>query len=164
MREILFRAFYKGDIEKGKPLMFIQKEIDNELFFVMKEDEEFRYEFFIPFIDNDWILQQWTGLYDNTKWEQLTEKEQKAFLIKHKKAEWIGKMIFEGDVIQFEEFSLFINRKNIERQVIWNNEKALFDVKDTSFSLYNLMTVRKIKVIGNKFDNPELLEVSDVKD
>ena len=61
-------------------------------------------------------------------------------------------MIFEGDVIQFEEFSPFINRKNIERQVIWNNERALFDVKDTSFSLYNLITARKIEVIGNKFD------------
>lgn len=50
-------------------------------------------------------VRQFTGLYDNTKWEELTVEEQAEFLYpenggKHSKEEWKGKPIFEGDIIK----------------------------------------------------------------
>lgn len=42
---------------------------------------------------------QFTGLYDNSKWEDLTEQERMDWLLDHMKEEWKGKPIFIGDVI-----------------------------------------------------------------
>ena len=44
---------------------------------------------------------EYTGLKDNTKWEQLTKTEQKAWLTQGKtKEEWDGKEIYEGDIVK----------------------------------------------------------------
>ena len=62
MNRFKFRAWYSGDIEKGEPLLFEQKEIDHELFFVCKDAPEIMYPFYIPFTDSDWIVEEFTGM------------------------------------------------------------------------------------------------------
>lgn len=44
-----------------------------------------------------YIIEQCTGFRDATKWENVTEAEQKDWLRNHKKEDWNGKLIFEGD-------------------------------------------------------------------
>lgn len=43
---------------------------------------------------------EWTGLYDGTKWEELSLEEQKKFL-PYTSKEWQGKPIFEGDILAY---------------------------------------------------------------
>lgn len=48
---------------------------------------------------------QFTGLYDSTKWEELTEIEQKQWFNNGKtKEEWNGKEIYEGNIVLTQEF------------------------------------------------------------
>ncbi len=50
-----YRAWYIGD---NPPLLFEMVYIpDDELYFRMTEDHEFRYDFTVPFIDTDWIVE-----------------------------------------------------------------------------------------------------------
>ena len=56
-----FRAFYKPDLNTPDgALKFEQQEIDDQLWFV--HDANFKYPFEIPFIDNNWEVQQFIGL------------------------------------------------------------------------------------------------------
>lgn len=64
MNQFKFRAWYKPHLEQGIVEMFEQVEIDHELFFVSSKDKDVKYKFYIPFIDDDWIVEQWTGLYE----------------------------------------------------------------------------------------------------
>lgn len=50
------------------------------------------------------IFLQFTGVYDNTKWEELTESERCEYLNKDNEnriLNWQGKEIFEGDSVEF---------------------------------------------------------------
>ena len=100
---------------------------------------------------------QFTGLWDSTKWEELTQEEQNAFLHQPDGWEntedvWHGKQIFEGDIVQAHF------RNNHSKQtfcVIFGDGMFLFDnfyVKVPKYDIYCM------KVIGNIHDNPELLE------
>ena len=68
--KLKFRAYYKLDIERGNPMKFIQKVIDDELCFIYEDDynagepSSFKYPFSAMFMDDDWIIEQWTGAYD----------------------------------------------------------------------------------------------------
>lgn len=57
-----FRAYYKGDLDLGTPLKFEQMEVDDELYFV---HDHIRYPFAIPFQDDDWIVNMYTGINDS---------------------------------------------------------------------------------------------------
>ena len=59
-----FQAYCKSDIELNEPIKFIQKEIDDKLYFVAEKDEECKYEFHVPFMDDNFIIQQYTGVKD----------------------------------------------------------------------------------------------------
>ena len=90
---------------------------------------------------NDWwgdsrfILMQYTGLKDKN-----------------------GVEIYEGDIVEIEPNyggDLFYG---LETCVVkWDNEEAMFYVQTSKDGLWN----RYSKVIGNIYENPELLEVEE---
>lgn len=125
-----------------------------ELCIVKLTNNEF-YEF------EDIILMQSTGLYDSTKFEDLSEEEQEEWLESGKTAdEWQGREIFEGDIVEYldGEFSY--------RGVVEKNTVTNWYVKDifyeeiyefTGIADYNDKTCL-FKVIGNVHQHHELLE------
>jgi len=49
----------------------------------------------------DVIIQQWTGAYDNTTWEELSEQERDRWTIDgNMPSEWHGKRMYKGDIIK----------------------------------------------------------------
>lgn len=152
-RELKFRAFCKNDIEIKQPLLFEQRVIDDELFFVCSEDEEIRYDFRFPFIDPGcWILQQFTGLKDKNRRE-----------------------IFEGDILEIpwpkKENNPFYEPKSFDTEfwergiVKYYDEYARFGLE--FYSPYggegytgkeqHISDYIDSEIIGNIFQNSELL-------
>lgn len=124
---------------------------------------------------------QYAGLNDSTKWEELSEDEKEKFLSErnHKedrlntKEDWNGRRIFEGDVLscshsrlkegederdfmpEYEEYTRnyaveFVN-KGGHCGYRCRNKSIHFTL--TQNTVYN----HDINVIGNLWDNPELL-------
>ena len=105
---------------------------------------------------------QFTGLYDSTKWSDLTETEKSEWLKEHTADEWIGKKIFEGDILRCG---------NIKGVVKYSNKRAAFTFKWKRFTFHGGDFLKECNLadfgelsgledIGNIHDNPELLEVS----
>jgi len=102
----------------------------------------------------DIILMQYTGLKDSTKWEDLTKAEQSAWIKSSKpEEEWNGKEIYEGDVVN----GLMYNGS-------YRLGKVVFD--DGGFIAYPIGKFAEgmshlhdhCEIIGNIYENPELLE------
>lgn len=114
---------------------------------------------------------QSTGLTDRTEWNELTAEEQKFWLRKHEANEWTGRLIFEGDIVEGMAYS------SLWRGVIvWIGEIAGFGVRyqqrtdptawETASILKRLRACKDqfaAKVIGNIYDDPDLLNGYDKK-
>lgn len=122
-------------------------------------------------IDPD-TLCQYTGLNDNTKWEDLTESEKELFLSnwnyqedrKNKVEDWKGKKIWENDIISINAYSYYEPEddyfgivKYYEKDACWalKNNERFDEIICECFGSY----ITEIVNHGNVFDNAELLEV-----
>lgn len=116
---------------------------------------------------------QYTGLYDGTKLEDLTDAEKLDFYHQHYIGEdgmsvrfqciddvkplWRGKRIFEGDIVN----GLFLFEKPVAGVVTFRD--GSFGVKwmrgcVEEFNAFTSCCNVEWEVIGNGVDNPELLE------
>jgi len=121
-----FRAFYKLDLDTPDgALKFEQVEINHIPYFVY--DEDIKYPFYIPFMDDDWVVQQYTGYIDDN-----------------------GKEIYEGDILE----CTWMGGEKFIRKVLWWAESGMM-CPNGSLTLRENGTIR---VIGNIFENPELIE------
>lgn len=157
-REILFRGQNRRKNEK----IFIDGSPSESIWvyggvYIGKYDLSIIYQYepnkeIIVYTDT---LGQFTGFYDSTKWEYLSESEQQEWLKYHTVDEWKGKKIFEGDLIRNQDGDI--------GRVTWYPEHAAFMVYCLNTNkvhfLYN-NDFSKIDVIGNIHDNPELLETA----
>lgn len=142
MREILFRG---KCIDNGE-WVYGCLDLDPDLkrasicgfdYYTDPEDGPQRAEFCVPVIPE--TVGQYTGLTDKN-----------------------GTKIFEGDIVQFERFSYKYNGK-----IVFNKKTCAFELWfTTAVGGYGakarhsvlLCHVDDIKIIGNVWDNPELLE------
>lgn len=103
-REILFKAQAKYNrqcVSANEWIYGFLWQDPSGIYFihVLEEDESGNIidEFEVQIIPE--TVCQFTGLFDSTKFEELTDSEQKAWMLHNKPSEWKGKRIFEGDVI-----------------------------------------------------------------
>lgn len=111
---------------------------------------------------------QFTGLYDSTKWGDLSELEQQEWLKNHTKDQWKGKRVFEGDILSYHGVAVTGDYKSIAIEVLtvvkWSS-KQLAWICDDPFHGETLLSDSLVTdniisdcVVGNVHDNSELLE------
>lgn len=125
-------------------------------------------------------VSEFTGLFDSTKWDELTEQEKTGFLEFYSENEWKGKPIFEGDIVSATRTPLQENERSVLGEVIFENGTFKLRIfcnvlkgdffmianldangdKPTAFAMENNFLFRgyTFKVVGNIYDNPELLK------
>ncbi len=83
---------------------------------------------------NDILIEQYTGLYDNTLWQELTEKEREKWtLYGNLPSEWEGKEICEGDKViseKFPDYDLEIKFGNGKFCVWWPKAESYIDMNN----------------------------------
>lgn len=74
-----------------------------------------------------------------------------------------GNKIWENDLIECKEFSNGYLIKHFLSQVEWDDDGTGFAFKDSKhgWAFMDSLTVYECQVIGNIYDNPELLEGSE---
>ena len=75
-----------------------------------------------------------------------------------------GKRIYEGDIVIWDkcpEYKHSYNKSIAKFEIIWQIKKCGFGMKSASkdrYRDYNMQSGRNLAVIGNIYENPELLE------
>lgn len=172
MREILFKAkkknwrtlskeewWMEGDlIQKafnGTERMWVSESCDKErLRHVHKYETEWR----AIEVDPDTIC-QFTGLHDETRWEELTELEKELFLSgwnykedrKNEVEDWNGKKIWENDIVKHK------SSQCLGRVKWYCGDYAGWCVNDVydGEQQFTEEMWNECEIIGNVFDNPE---------
>ena len=105
------------------------------------------------YVGSDFILMQSTGLYDSTKFENLSEKEQKEWLESGKTSdEWQGREIFEWDILTSQDGTDgLISRFIVKRDEFYT---GFTPMNREGYGFNRTMC----EVIGNVLQHPELLE------
>ena len=129
MREIKFRAWCKNEYDKkGNIETFRMIEWNQEFFYDTSPVTYYTGEFPAP-DDPDIILMQYTGLHDKN-----------------------GKEIYEGDIIQMGEAVPHIG------EVVFHHGGFKMRGETAFISFIQTANMETSKIIGNIYENPELLE------
>lgn len=166
-RELKFRAWDKIENEMlHVSALYLEKGVSTFGIGFLDEHNDFhRIE--------DIVLEQFTGLHDSTKWEDLTEQERTEWTRNGNfPSQWAGREIYEGDIL---------NEKHDKRApggghicgtagfhpenallVEWSKEKAKFTVDCGARGLAKELSWKRqwggLEVIGNIHQNPELFK------
>ena len=157
MRDILFRGKRKdnGEWIVGTPIIYEDGrtriiESHTDIFCYVKDSsiiQTVAHE-----VDPE-TVGQWTGMYDNTKWDDLTEEEREDFTrAGNFPSEWKGKKIFEGDIIKIT----WVAR---EREPV----SHVASVMQTVNTMKIEEAIRKLNILKEKFgiilkDMPDLCD------
>lgn len=199
-REIKFRGIPNLDEDRLEELkVYIKDVFDGKFVYgnlvqdnyivgdVMDVDDEYiTFEYWIPVVPE--TVGQFTGLYDSTKWEELSDEEKQEFYVKNRSNDgvtityqtreqvkhlWLGREIYEGDLLDLdgmeEEFE-YIKVEFEEGRFVANwygdvgySTENGFNECGGPIDICDTEDLREYnrKVIGNLHVNPELLEVSN---
>lgn len=123
------------------------------------KENKFMFEIFDSTTHKDWFLPSWKERYEVMQYTGLKDKN--------------GKEIYEGDIVryQFDNDDCPFPNKHTEKiigRIFFSEHRASFSVtagKNCSSMLNNDLfnyarNGNRVEVIGNIYENPELLEVS----
>lgn len=104
-----------------------------------------------------YILEQFTGLCDGTKWEDLTEAERESWVRQgNSQSEWHGKEIYDGDIVVLKKQKRN-NLVAVKLEVYWNMNRMYWGLnpirrpewRNRSSDVANLTYCTRCEVIGN---------------
>lgn len=120
---------------------------------------------------NDFVALQFTGMYDATTYEELTEEQKTNFKYEYPynkvdidlAKEWKGIPIYEGDIVNTD-----INFMDEEvmptfmSEIYYNENEGCYEVKVEhrgDICTFPIFVIgQHFKVIGNKYQHPNLLQ------
>ena len=171
MREIKFRAWEKPIFNQAGHMF----EVDEIWWSKNRLKENNSAETVYSLVDC--VLMQYTGLHDNTKWEDLTEEERRRYKRKGiNKENWHGKEIYEGDIVEIPSLYKDIILEDGSGPILDNLQTCEVFFRDGCFGIvpdadylfphrfYSFKEIendvgielKEISVIGNIYENPEL--------
>lgn len=138
MREIKFRAWDNSIKEMG---------------------EVFSIEFDIGRIGMTYTDSTGCNIIHYQDWERVQLREFTGLQDKH------GKDIYEGDIVIYTEFETIISEEGTDHNeipqygvIVWDKSYARFVIKDSCEPYDCMDDDEHLEVVGNIYENPELLE------